>query len=246
MILKYSIVLSSLYTLSFILGLFVKHKNLRVNYSRKILAFLFFISGYLVLVYFPTDNDNVINTILGLLVPLFWLLSFQNFFTKKSKFLKTCFLSFDRPEDRPYTLLWFITSMIAGYLVMFSMIAWLELYQAEHLFAIAVFVSTFGDGLAEPVGVKYGKHKYKTRALFTNRIYHRTLEGSACVFFSALASIISIGNGLPTSQYVFLLLVMPLAMAVTEAKSPHTWDNPFLLLVGGIVAVASLHIHYIF
>ena len=129
---------------------------------------------------------------------------------------------------------------------MFSMIAWLELYQAEHLFAIVVFVSTFGDGLAEPVGVKYGKHKYKTRALFTNRTYHRTLEGSACVFFSAVASIISIGNNLPTSQYIFLLLVMPLAMAVTEAKSPHTWDNPFLLLVGGVVAVASLYIHYIF
>jgi len=28
--------------------------------------------------------------------------------------------------------------------------------------------------------------------------------------------------------------ILPLLMTVTEAHSPHTWDNPFLYLIGGI------------
>ena len=52
-------------------------------------------------------------------------------------------------------------------------------------------VNGLGDGLAEPVGIKWGKHKYQTRAIW----YHgkvcsgefvRSLEGSACVFMSGM------------------------------------------------------------
>ena len=40
-----------------------------------------------------------------------------------------------------------------------------------------------GDGLAEPVGRIWGKHKYKVRAMCTSKRYTRSLEGSAVVFF---------------------------------------------------------------
>eukprot|EP00976_Prorocentrum_cordatum_P049960 1008031-Prorocentrum_minimum.AAC.1 len=34
-----------------------------------------------------------------------------------------------------------------------------------HAMLLAVFVMNLGDGLAEPVGIRWGKHKYKVKAL---------------------------------------------------------------------------------
>jgi uncharacterized protein YjbJ (UPF0337 family) len=47
-------------------------------------------------------------------------------------------------------------------------------------------VATVGDGLAEPVGINLGKHKYRCRSMFGNRTYVRSWEGSACVLFSGI------------------------------------------------------------
>lgn len=36
-------------------------------------------------------------------------------------------------------------------------------------------------------------------------------------------------------QFVLLCAVFPLALTLAEAKSPHTWDTPFLLMVGNAI-----------
>ncbi|WP_143092336.1 hypothetical protein [Pseudomonas sp. NFACC45] len=36
-------------------------------------------------------------------------------------------------------------------------------------------------------------------------------------------------------QFVLLCAVFPLALTLTEAKSPHTWDTPFLFMVGNAI-----------
>jgi len=38
------------------------------------------------------------------------------------------------------------------------------------------------------------------------------------------------------------LLIIPIAMTLAEAFSPHTWDGPFLSLVGGSSTVGVLEI----
>jgi hypothetical protein len=47
-------------------------------------------------------------------------------------------------------------------------------------------VAIIGDGLAEPVGINLGKHKYRCRSAFGNRTYVRSWEGSACVHFASV------------------------------------------------------------
>lgn len=43
-----------------------------------------------------------------------------------------------------------------------------------------------GDGLAEPIGVYLGRHKYLCLQWFSKRRYLRSWEGSMCVFLSAM------------------------------------------------------------
>jgi hypothetical protein len=34
-------------------------------------------------------------------------------------------------------------------------------------------------------------------------------------------------------QFALALAIIPISAAITEARSPHTWDSPFLFLVLG-------------
>jgi phytol kinase len=240
MILYYFLSILSLYLLSFIIGLCVTYKNLRVNYARKIVSILFFLLTTLILIEFDKASGWT-GIILGITMPLLWIFSFLKPIRERIKFFAICFASIDRPEDRPHTILWLSTAVIIGYWVLILMIEWLKIYNAEHLVFITLFISTFGDGLAEPIGVKFGKNKYKTRALFTKQFYHRTFEGSACVTLSAIAIIVAMANHMTEPQFWAMLLIMPIAMTLTEAKSPHTWDNPFMHLAGGLITVGIIH-----
>lgn len=238
---KHLLSLITLYGLSFLIGYLVVHKNLLVNYARKILCIVFFLLSSAYLTFFESDASTLHRTI-AMFIPMVWVLSYCDIFRKRSKFLQIGFAAFDRPEDRPHTILWLSSNMLVGYWVLYAMIALLGIYDAAHLIFITVFVSALGDGLAEPIGVAYGKHKYAVRALFTKRIYHRTYEGSACVFLSAISAIIAMHPYMTTAQFIAMLLLMPMAMTVTEAKSPHTWDNPFMHLVGGAITLVIVYI----
>ncbi len=98
-------------------------------------------------------------------------------------------------------------------------------------------VNGLGDGLAEPVGIRFGKHKYQTRALWHNgRVcsgeFIRSFEGSACVFFSSILAVFAVysewGN---TTRFIIALFLTPIVMTAAEAFSPHTCDTPFIFLV---------------
>ena len=102
----------------------------------------------------------------------------------------------------------------------------------ESLVVIPILINVIGDGLAEPVGVRFGKYRYKTRALFTNKEYFRTFEGSACVLITGFIVIAMHADYFTTTQYALAMLSVPIIMTLTEAYSPHTWDTPFLMFTG--------------
>jgi phytol kinase len=108
------------------------------------------------------------------------------------------------------------------------------------LIFIIILINGFGDGLAEPIGIRFGKHKYETRALFTKRKYTRSLEGSACVFIAGLLAVILFSSSFSTGQFILALLAIPILMTLAEAFSPHSWDNAFLFLVGEILLFVIL------
>ena len=100
------------------------------------------------------------------------------------------------------------------------------------LVLIPILINVVGDGLAEPVGVRFGTHEYRTRALFISKEYVRTLEGSACVLITGFIVVAMHFEYFTTTQFILSMLLVPMVMTLTEAYSPHTWDTPFLMFTG--------------
>ena len=100
-----------------------------------------------------------------------------------------------------------------------------------------------GDGLAEPVGIYLGRHKYWTTSCFGDRKYQRSWEGSACVFLSSVVFVSCFYYTFESAtQFYIALVLLPPAMAYAEATSPHTIDTPFLMGVGGFLLWIISHI----
>ena len=101
---------------------------------------------------------------------------------------------------------------------------------------LLVPLTAIGDGLAEPIGVRFGKHKYRSFSLFPfiKNKYHRTLEGSAAVYMSSLFVLLLYRNFFTISQFTYALLLLPIIVTIAEAISPHTQDSAFLNLSSGI------------
>jgi len=212
-------------------GLLVRYRGMKVNYTRKINFFALYLIPMLVDWLCPT-----VNTTAATAVRAVFFMVFMAFFLKPIRerlhVAGTMFLSYDRPEDRPHTMFWLTTQLFAGYAVLIPMqILFRKLGFAELIF-IPILVHGFGDGLAEPVGVRFGKHKYSCRSLFNQRRYTRSLEGSSCVFVAGLVAVLVFYASFTPAQFIAALLVVPLGMTLAEAFSPHTWDTPYMFLVG--------------
>jgi phytol kinase len=110
------------------------------------------------------------------------------------------------------------------------------------LIFIIILINGFGDGLAEPIGIRFGKHKYKTHALLTKKKYTRSIEGSACVFITGLLAVILFSSSFSTGQFIVAIIAIPILMTLAEAFSPHSWDNAFLFLVGEILLFLILEL----
>lgn len=218
--------------LQYLSGLAVEHWGIRVNYTRKLNHFaVFFVPMYVDTV-LPWDRRDPLTLAITFCVGLLVLAMYTQPVRSRSHFVATCFRAFDRPEDRPYTLLWLSTQVITGFAVLLPFAAWLMRSGHEALIFIPILVNTLGDGLAEPVGVRFGRHSYRVRGMFTDRIYQRTLEGSACVLLAGIAVVAGYAPHFTAVQLTAALLLLPAAMTLAEALSPHTWDTPFLLAAG--------------
>ncbi|MBI4526243.1 MAG: hypothetical protein HY695_20795 [Deltaproteobacteria bacterium] len=230
-----------LYGSAYFLGLWVQKCGIRVNYTRKIFHFILFFSTLFLAHHLPFQISTTTTLTSGIIF-LLWIGTFSHALRSRSGFLSTAYAAIDRPEDRPFTLLWLSTQILATYLVIVLVAVWLARYGKQPLIYIAVLVAGIGDGLAEPVGVRFGKRKYRVKALFTDRIYTRTLEGSACVFLSAIIAVALLRQHLTDLQFLLALGIVPLATTLAEALSPHTWDAPLLYLVGGISLIGVLEL----
>lgn len=82
-----------------------------------------------------------------------------------------CFRALDREQDRPHSLEWLITQGVAGMIALVAVMIFMS--SAAHgntmrliLVMIPILINGVGDGLAEPVGITWGRHKYRTRAIW--------------------------------------------------------------------------------
>jgi dolichol kinase len=227
--------------LCYVNGLLVERYNIKVNYTRKVYHFFvifYALYGYLVIRYEPTPTTD---SIWGLVTTLSWFI-YLPALRERVPFIRTMFRSLDRPEDRPYTLRWIFLQFVLGFAIIIPMSFALAGLGQRHLIGIPTLINGFGDGLAEPIGVRFGKHKYQVRALFTDKRYTRSLEGSLCVLLSGFFAVLVYQASFTPTQLAVALATIPLAMTLAEAFSPHTVDTPSLFLVGTVSVYAILHI----
>ncbi|MBU1157810.1 MAG: hypothetical protein KKE24_00530 [Candidatus Thermoplasmatota archaeon] len=129
-------------------------------------------------------------------------------------------------EGHPYGLVM--------YAVSWTLIAYF-LFEDLVAASIAIAAMSFGDGMGEFIGKRYGKRRY---------LNHRTLEGSAAVFISTFIAIIVIelfyfemigysSGGAPDMLVLFGLSTAGLVTCL-EAITPGQIDNLVIpLIVGG-------------
>lgn len=217
-------------------GRLVLGRGVRVNYTRKINHFaLFFIPLFLDDLF---GQSRTVSTVLvSALLSVGVLGLFIRPIRSRLPIINTMFASFDRPEDRPHTLSWLSTQIATGWLVAIGMVAWMIQVGLESLMMIPILVNGIGDGLAEPVGIRFGQHQYRVHALFSKKKYVRTLEGSACVFVTGLVVLLFYQSSFTPVQFWVGLALLPLLITLAEAFSPHTWDTPFMLGVGYLTLI---------
>ncbi len=180
-------------------GALARYCNFKVNYTRKINHFaIFFLPVFIDQKFNAETFTDFIYLAISAIITTLSLLAFYEPIRKLIPPAQLMFEGFDRPEDRPHTLTWLWTQFAAGFGVMLPMIWLCGQWGLEELVLIPILINIIGDGLAEPVGIRFGKHEYKTRALFTNKTYVRTFEGSACVLITGFVAV--------AMHYEFILL----------------------------------------
>jgi dolichol kinase len=223
----------------------VQKLNVKINYTRKINHIAIWLLPFIIDLIFKVDEvfiSNLWNIVIGAVGFLVFTIPIRT--RDKSKIIETMFDSFDRPEDRPNTLLWLSTQNIFTALTLAPFIALWSSWSVSSFIFVPLIVITFGDGLAEPIGVYFGKHKYKASALCTTKEYERSFEGSLCVYLSTVCILSILYHEFTNVEFFINLSIVPFCVTITEAFAPHTWDNPLLIFVSsGLISL--IHINYI-
>lgn len=231
------------FLIAYLSGLLVKYEHVKVNYTRKIdhlcLFFIPALMDYLFL------HNTVIPTSLMIINRGLFVLSTFIIFIKpvrsRISIIATAFSSFDRPEDRPNTLLWYTSQIIIGYFILVPVISVFDKFHMLSLLSIPMLIIVFGDGLAEPIGIRFGKHKYTAYSIFPIKKYVRSLEGSLTVFIVSIIIIFIFGHPFNHTQFLIALATIPIAMTLAEAFSPHTWDDPLMVIIGSALIFLIKH-----
>lgn len=130
----------------------------------------------------------------------------------------------DAPHRTHYVVVAYLATLIGGVAanVWFGPLA-----------LVGYLVTGLGDAVAEPVGLRFGRHLYRVPALGVRAV--RSLEGSAAVFGASLLSIALAAGLSPALELSAAALgwvpAVALAATLVEAVTPHGWDNATLQLV---------------
>jgi phytol kinase len=106
---------------------------------------------------------------------------------------------------------------------------------------IGYLVCGWGDAVGEPVGARWGRHRYRVPGL-AGVPATRSLEGSAAVFaVSVLAAFVGlVASGGAPARAAGAALAIAAAAAVVEAFSNHGLDNLTVQVAAAAVAAALL------
>lgn len=136
----------------------------------------------------------------------------------------------DAPHATHYIIVPYFATLIGGLVcnIMFGPVS-----------IVGYLVTGMGDAVGEPIGSRFGRHKYRVPSL-TSVKATRSWEGSAAVL---AMSLVAVGVGVYlspdlsfTSRSIIMIPLLGLLSAGVEAVSPHGWDNLTMQVVPTMLA----------
>jgi phytol kinase len=137
-----------------------------------------------------------------------------------------------RPSDAPHRTLFIVvpllTTVLGGVLANLLFPAFAP---------VGYLVTGWGDAVGEPVGTRWGRHRYRVPSLAGVQVT-RSLEGSSAVLVvgTAAAAVALLGTGLGAGIALAVGLACGVAGAAVEAISSHGIDNLTVQLAAAGVA----------
>src|SRR6266496_362903 len=204
-------------------------KNIRTPYTRKTFHFIIFSAAGIIQYFYGLHAVSLMGTIVSVIV-LTVVIAGERLWLYKALARET-----DAPHQKKFIMLPLIATALGGILsnIFFPVTA-----------CIGYFVGGWGDAVGEPVGTKWGKHRYTVPTLFGVKAT-RSIEGSfAVMLVSIFISFICLINisSFSISHVLLASLVCGIVAASVEAISSHGLDNLTIQLCAS--GVLSLFLHF--
>ncbi len=200
-------------------GFLKKRYDLKTGYTRKVFHFLVF--GSVIMIHWRLGITGV--CVFGGMTSL--VIAYAILRGSGHLMYEAMAREKDAPRRTYYIVVPYFATLIGGLL-------------SNMLFpATAVFgylVTGLGDAVAEPVGTRFGKHRYTVPA-FTGVKAVRSVEGSAAVFVVSILALAACCAFSPqfvlAGRTMWVLLLIGFVSTMIEAVSPHGWDNATLQVI---------------
>ena len=204
----------------YLAGMLKQRYGLKTGYSRKIFHFCIFSGATGIQAFFGLKTLCLFGAATSLVI----------FYALLRGDRHVLYEAMAREKDAPYRSYYIIAPYLA---TLFGGVVSNVLF--GHAALVGYLVTGLGDAIGEPVGTRFGKHRYRAPSLFAKVPSTRSYEGSLAVFLVSLiagAAAFAVSPELTVAQHP-LLFFMGLAAcsAVVEALSPHGWDNAAMQIV---------------
>ena len=123
----------------------------------------------------------------------------------------------DAPRESHYIVYPYLATFAGGVLV--------NLFFAPESAIAGYLVAGMGDAIGEPVGTKWGAHRYKVPSYGSSIVSYRSYEGSFAVFLACIVAFFISSELTAIPLAIGLLTLSAFIAAFVEGISPHGWDN---------------------
>ncbi|MDJ0705029.1 MAG: hypothetical protein QNJ46_17240 [Leptolyngbyaceae cyanobacterium MO_188.B28] len=216
-------------------GILSERQALQDADSRKINHIAVFVGGALLFGWMPEASARV--NLYAVCLAIMALVAVVCRYRQVTPF-RYAYAANTRQSDAPHVTFsfWF------SWLVSIVALAIVDLLFAQmSVTRMAVLIVGIADGVAEPIGRRFGRHKYRVFSIWGDPSF-RSLEGSLAVWGATLAVMLgcSTPSTLEQPSYLAAALLTAPIVAMVEATSPRGWDNFTLVLTAAGLTDAFL------
>lgn len=203
-----------------------EHKGWRDGYARKLNHMGHGLWAALTIGFLPSERLFPTITVATVLVALIYAVSAV---VERPTLLRNIVRGSLRDRDAPHGRFFFFLPLVLGNI---GIVGAFALFSPEAARA-AILVVAIGDGLAEPVGLRFGATTtYRVPDLIFRTSNTKSLAGNAVLVLSSLGVAATVVWGLPPLTAVLTTIGFIVLMTGLEAGSPRGFDNLLLTFIG--------------